>query len=221
MWASVTSRRVFWCAYICTCMYVYIYIYIHTRAVSYTLKVFALDFFRKLATNQTTRRHVMKLHFPNHVILTPPLVHSSIYPVCPTIWPNPFQSYFSTDCHLVLLLSILLYTVLYLRSSSSCLRLLLLPVTSAISSVFPWVTFFRRQFLHELWPSSFPSFYLLYVPIFFSFCSACSISLFIPTHLIHLSSAPHIRISQLLVIYFPIYPSLTTTHSCAPNATFH
>jgi hypothetical protein len=45
------------------------------------------------------------------------------------------------------------YPLFSLRSSSSCLHLLLhLPVTSILLSVFPSITCFRRQFLCKKWP---------------------------------------------------------------------
>ena len=41
----------------------------------------------------------------------------------------------------------------FLRSSSTCLRLLpSLPVTSILPSIFPSITCFRRQFLRKVWP---------------------------------------------------------------------
>ena len=40
-------------------------------------------------------------------------------------------------------------SLLSLRSSSSCLRLLHFSVTTILPSIFPSITFFRRQFLHK------------------------------------------------------------------------
>jgi DNA-directed RNA polymerase subunit N (RpoN/RPB10) len=45
------------------------------------------------------------------------------------------------------------YPLVSLSASNSCLRLLpRLPITSILPSIFPSVTCFRRQFLHQIWP---------------------------------------------------------------------
>jgi hypothetical protein len=47
----------------------------------------------------------------------------------------------------------LLYHVLSLRSSSSCLSFLPhLPITTILASTFPSITCFKRQFLRNMWP---------------------------------------------------------------------
>jgi len=54
------------------------------------------------------------------------------------------------------------YPLISLRSSSSCLPLLLrLPVTSVLACVFPWITCFRRQFLLKMWRNR--SVFLLFI----------------------------------------------------------
>jgi len=56
------------------------------------------------------------------------------------------------------------YLIFFLRSFSSCLRILpRLPVTSTFNSVFPIITHCRRQFLRKMWPNQLALFYLLYV----------------------------------------------------------
>jgi len=48
---------------------------------------------------------------------------------------------------------ILQYPVFSLMSSSSCLHLLRhVPITSSLPSIFPSRMYFRRQFLHKVWP---------------------------------------------------------------------
>ena len=54
-------------------------------------------------------------------------------------------------------------------SSSSCLRLLpRLPVTSIPLSIFPSVTYFRRHFLHKIWPIQLAFFSFISCRIFLS-----------------------------------------------------
>jgi len=61
------------------------------------------------------------------------------------------QREFSTRCHLAPPLSIT--SILFLRLSSSCLRLLPRPpFTIFLPSIFYSITCFRRQFLHKMWP---------------------------------------------------------------------
>jgi hypothetical protein len=49
-----------------------------------------------------------------------------------------------------------------LRSSSSCLLLFhRLPVTYICPSIFPSITYFRRQFLHTMWPTQLTSFHFI------------------------------------------------------------
>ena len=62
-----------------------------------------------------------------------------------------FHIVFSTECDLVLRLSICSVLVFPLKSSINCLRLL--PRLSVTSSIFPSITCFRRQFLRKMWPT--------------------------------------------------------------------
>ena len=54
------------------------------------------------------------------------------------------------------------YPLLFLRLSSSCLRLLpRLSVTSIVPSMFLSITCFGRQFLRKMWPIQLTSFFLI------------------------------------------------------------
>jgi hypothetical protein len=72
-----------------------------------------------------------------------------------------FQSEFSTDCDLVLPLSIPVSS----KSDSSWLRLIpRLPVTSDLPSIFTSTTRSRRQFLRKMWPMQLAFlFFLVYI----------------------------------------------------------
>ena len=89
------------------------------------------------------------------------------------------QSGLSTECDLVLPLSvssILSLPLSSLSSSSSCLRLL---ITSTLASILPSITCFRRQFLRQLWPIQLA--YLLFTAcrIFLSSLILCNTSPFL------------------------------------------
>ena len=73
------------------------------------------------------------------------------------------QSYFPTQCALVLPLSI--YSILsFLKVSSSCLPLRPhLPITSILPSLFSSTRCFRSQFLCQMWPIQL-AFFLLFIP---------------------------------------------------------
>ena len=59
---------------------------------------------------------------------------------------------FSKECDLVLPLSISSILFFSLRSPSSCVHHLHLPAISVLSSIFPSIMCFRRQFLCKMWP---------------------------------------------------------------------
>ena len=139
------------CVCVCVCVYIYIYIYIHTYTESYTLKVFAVDYFEN---SLPTKLHGVTLqNFIFLIILFDSTFHSlTHFPNLPYDMSIPLlKLLLHTVPPMPPSFNLLLYSVLYLRSFSSCLlRLPLLPVTSALPSMFHSVTCFRRQFLHEL-----------------------------------------------------------------------
>ena len=66
-----------------------------------------------------------------------------------------------------------LYTLFYLWSSSSCIRLLPhLPVT--VFPIFLSITCFRRQFLHKTWPNQSAFLHFIVCRIFFSSFTLCN-----------------------------------------------
>ena len=101
------------------------------------------------------------------------------------------------------------YPLLSLRSSSSFLCLLpLLLVISISPFIFPSITFFRRQFLHKIWPIQLAICFLISCRILL-----CSLTLsnFIshiigPTDLLHPSPAPHCKTFQVFLICSPKRP---------------
>jgi hypothetical protein len=63
---------------------------------------------------------------------------------------------------------------LFLRSSSNCLRLLpRLPIIFILPSIFPWITYFRRQFLRKMWPIQLAPLIFIERRIFLSFLTLC------------------------------------------------
>jgi hypothetical protein len=81
-----------------------------------------------------------------------------------------FQRQFSTDCHLVLPLSV--FSILFsLRSSRSCLRLLRrLNVISILPSIFQSIMCFTRQ----MWPIQLASLRFILHTTFLSFFTLCN-----------------------------------------------
>ena len=128
-----------------------------------------MDFLKTLyLPNYKVSRY--EISFSQSYYSTPPFIHSFFPPSLPYGLSVPLPkpplhrlpsgvSYFS-----------LLYSVVYLISSSSCLRRLhLLPVTPVVPSIFPSITCVRRQFLHQLWPIQLvPLPFVLYVQCSFS-----------------------------------------------------
>ena len=129
---------------------------------------------------------------------------------------SPFQSQFFAHYNLVLFLSI--YNIIFypLRSSNSCLRLLLLlPVTFILPSIIPSITCFKRQFLRKLWPIQSPFLRFIVCRIFLSSLTPCNTSSIShttgPTDLLHPSSAPQSKIFPAVLIYFPKCPMFSIT----------
>ena len=117
-----------------------------------------------------------------------------------------FQTEFSTECDLVLFLSIT--SIL----SSSCLRLLpRLPVTSILPSIFPFLTFYKTVPTQDVTnPGSLPSFLLSLE--YFCLPRLCvtlfHFSQYRYKDLLHPSPAPHLKTFQVFLI-----PSLSTIQS--------
>ena len=116
-----------------------------------------------------------------------------------------FESEFSTECGLVLLVSI--YSILSFSEghpvSSSCWRLL--PVTFNLPSIFPSITCIRRQFLRNMWHiqlSFLPFMVCRHSPLFLDFCNTSSFA----DDLSYWSSTSFSRNSQVFLIYSPKCP---------------
>jgi len=115
------------------------------------------------------------------------------------------------------------YTLISLRSSSSCLRFLpRLPATSIHTSIFPSVTCFRRQFLRKWWP--------IQLAFLFNVCRIFSSSLTLRNTSSFLTLSVQMILSILLqhgiwkifclfLFRFPKCPSFSTTQSCTPTAS--
>ena len=89
-----------------------------------------------------------------------------------------FQSEFSTDRNPVLPLSN--FSILSLRSFSSCLRILpCLPVTSILPSIFPSIMCFRSQFLCKMCPIQSAFLPCILHRIFLSYLTMCNTSSFL------------------------------------------
>ena len=77
----------------------------------------------------------------------------SFIPLCLTTGPKPLLKRVLRRLRSSASSFDLQYTPFALRSSSSCLLLILhLPVTSLLPTIFPSITCFRRQFLRKMWP---------------------------------------------------------------------
>jgi len=110
-----------------------------------------------------------------------------------------------------------------LVSSSSCLRLLpYLPVNSIPPFIFPSITVVEGSLHARCNQSIFPSFFLFDV--------RCSFPpwLYVMLHFhticpndLHPSPASHLKNFQVLLIYFPQFPSFTTIQSYTPNVTLY
>jgi hypothetical protein len=87
-----------------------------------------------------------------------------------------------------------------LRSSSSCLRLIpRLPVTYILSSILPFITCSRRQFLRKIWPIQLTSLLFILRRIFLSYLTLCNTLIshtISPNDFLHLSPAPNFKPSR-------------------------
>ena len=99
------------------------------------------------------------------------------------------------------------YPFFSLRSSNSCLRLLLrLPVSFTLPSVFPSITCFRWQYICKMWPINLAFLCFIICRIFVPSLSLCNTSSFL-TSSVHLSPAPLCRVFQTFPICFPKCPT--------------
>jgi len=100
-------------------------------------------------------------------------------------------------------------SLISLRSSSSCLRLLpLLPVTSILPSTFLSLMCFRKQFLRKMWPVHLAFLLITVCRIFLSFVTLCNNSLLLkrsarlisllPQH--HITNLPMYFLSTLRIV---------------------
>jgi hypothetical protein len=122
-----------------------------------------------------------------------------------------FQSEFSTECHLVLPLSIFSHLPVSLRPTRSSLRLFpRLPVASTIPSIIR----FRRQFLRKMWPIQLAILLFIVRNIFLSSLTVCNTSSFLTRSLQLIFSILlqyHIfKTFHVFLIYFPKCPCFST-----------
>jgi len=72
------------------------------------------------------------------------------------------------------------FPVFFLRSPSSCLRLLpYLAINSILPSIFPSITWFRKQFLRKVWPIQLAFCLYIVCRIFLSSFTLCNTSSFL------------------------------------------
>ena len=115
------------------------------------------------------------------------------------------------------------------RSSSISLHLPpLLLITSILPSIFPSIRRFRRQFLLNMWPNHLASLFFIVhniLYIIFSFSLERMQYFFIShaigaTYLVHPYPAPHLKTSQVFLIYFPSVLSFST-YKAMLNVAFY
>jgi len=112
------------------------------------------------------------------------------------------------------------YPVFSLRLSSSCVHGLHLPAISILSSIFPSIMCFRRQFLCKMWPIELAFLLIIVCRIFRSSLTLCNTSFFShdgPTDSLHLSPVPHFKTFQVFLIYFlkcPIFCTILQNAHC-------
>jgi len=135
--------------------------------------------------------------------------------------PSSFSSLFQSEFHRVRSVASSFnfqYSLISLRPSSSCVRVLRLSVTSILLSMLPVIWNYRRQFLCKVCPIQLHFLLFIVCGIFIFSLILCSMYVFIfnttgPADILHLSPAPHFKAVQVFLIYFPKCPSFTTTHS--------
>ena len=109
------------------------------------------------------------------------------------------------------------YSLVSLKSSSSCLCLL--PFLSMIS--IPLIIPFSRQFIRKMWPTHAAFLLFILHSIFLSWLSLCNSFSFltqsVQNDLLHPCSAPRIKIFHLFLNYFPKCPIFSTIECHAPS----
>jgi hypothetical protein len=121
-----------------------------------------------------------------------------------------FWSEFSRHCDIILAVSISsTFSLSFLRSSSSCLRLLpRLPVTSMVPSIFHWITCFIRQVLPKMWQIQLAFILFIICRLFLSSLTLWNtfISLMIgPTNLLHAPPVAHFRCHKIRPYHFKLF----------------
>ena len=97
------------------------------------------------------------------------------------------------------------YPFFSLNSSSSCPSSLpRLSVISILPSIFRSITYFRRQFLHKLWPIQLAFLLCTLCRLFLCSLTLSNTSSFLTrsVQLIYPSPAPHSKMFQVFLIYF-------------------
>ena len=83
------------------------------------------------------------------------------------------------------------------------------------------ITYFRRQFLHKMWPNHLPLLCFIVCRMFLSYLTLCNISSFLTWSVQLILSIPlHCHISktfQVFLIHFLRHPNFRTTQCYAPN----
>jgi len=132
-----------------------------------------------------------------------------------------FLSQFPIQCNRVLHLSV--SSILFFLNVIQYSFLPRLPTTSLLSSIFPSIICFRRQFLRKVWPIQWAFLLFIFCRVFLS--SLTIVTLFI-SHMIgstdlHPSPVPLFKTLQLSLIYFAKCLSFSTIQSYIPNVALH
>jgi hypothetical protein len=111
------------------------------------------------------------------------------------------------------------YPITSLSSSSSCLRLLpCLQVTFILPSIFPSITYYRKQFTRKIWPIQLPVLLSILCRAFLTSLTPYIISFL--TQSVHnffqSSPGPQVKPFQVFLIYFLKCPSFSPTQSFIP-----
>ena len=140
-------------------------------------------------------------------ITTHSFIHSFMHPVvCPTTGPHPLPKRVLYRVQSSASAFNFQYPHVSLRSSGSCLRLLLrVLATSILPSLFPPITCFRMQFLCMMWPIQIAFLCFIVCRIFLSSLTPCNTLSFFhmisPAALVHPSPALHFETFEVLSLH--------------------
>ena len=134
-----------------------------------------------------------------------------------------FQSELSSECDPVRPLP--MYSIISIPQSHPAAAYVFFLVTSTLPSILSCVTWFRRQFLHKMWPIQLAFLPFTVCMIFLSSMILCNTSSFLirSVQLIFpiLLQQHTSKTFQVFLIYFPSCPSFITTQSYAPNVALY